>query len=1849
MGVLLSSCVPKATEKKAVCGTNQSFNSVTRSCVSIVEPRTKPQALLTSASLSQETASTLTLTYKDGNGDKALSCKITSISSNIEVMSPELTSGAIFTIADNMVIIGSNMAGNIPNPGDNALAVTEVNSMRSTLDLAKTTYNMTNLLSLMSVFETHLATLNSIAGAYTSAYPLVKSYFNSLTAKTAEYTTAKTTMDNHCECAGGVCTAVVAPKKGMTGTAGFTYTITDIDGEGAPGVVNLTIAATSKTTNYLAPSVASTYYAGSESQTSTPTAISFSLGSAADYFSTGSFTYSHGKTVSSAYFATFGITKTYVNSDTGLGKITNCLGLGGSASTDTTCDYVPNDGDAYSSTTPAKASAVIGGLTFRALVEGSAGNSLKIVYKDLSTDVSSLDGGRSTTAEKYGLAAYTNDVYLRVIGDTIYVIAHDGVTTNQEIKNAIVADPVASKLVSVPVWDTNPVSIADASAGVNLSGGVTGYDTFSYTVSNGFNTSSNTAVATIQVASSLDYPYWKRAPSATSPLIAVDGTGTTYLEGSSAISFSVPLSSVVTDVDSVITTCTVSTSSLDLVLSDVTGVTIAQVDKTYQDFVYTLPAPAPSCSVGMVGGVKSAIFSIDRSYVTKSHAWGEYGILFSLGNGGVLTTGSPTYHAYRFNITPVNDRPDITAIDWSTTSPLNTPTTTLTGTGAAFTVKENSTGNPSSSYVIFTVNPDNTATGYETSQTLTLTATSSNQTLLKDSSITVTNVDATHKRIDFVTEANQSSLTPVTITVTLKDNGGTATTGSVDTYTTTLSVTVNQVNDPPYFTAPANGGVIETNEGGMVTSMAFNVQEDQGNSVDEDTQYITVTSITSDNTAVIDPSNITVFYDLNDNGVEDSGEARAVGIVGTAGGGGIIGVDRVGDKLETSSVDSGLHNFYLKLKPTAGIAGNANITVTVSDQDAGDVYDSTHYLTKTFSLVVHSVAANHGGWANLQAVGIKTDKNGAPVSTADMKCNYNLSTDPYKCMNGSTAMDCTRSGAPHGLITPTAENVIFYDSANKKCYRSTSASMYSWVDLTTSCPITRIKLSNTALSAAISSGATTIAVTSTSGFPAAGMITIDSEKMSYTGKTATSFTGVTRGASGTTAAAHANAATVAYTANGTNFIKDLSLTPAVGTPTSTAKDQYYYDAVGKVCYKSKESSPGVWGWDTSTYSPSKVTLAWNPFSISTSGADATVSQVGWNVYRREAGEDYDFINGYLRNADETITTMTINNANTRSFTDTTAVAGKIYYYLVRPVDSAGRTISTPDVFSEVRVLAPTDNYAFVHRWIVNQEICNSMHMTTTTTNKVDPTHNYRCPYKGPGESSTSPGYYDIGKDMLVDISESGCPYTAAPACNTGNGCIGIGDPTTVTSGANTNDVYYDRSSGMCYRFTGTVWEDFNSTTLNATIVAQSNTALNPPLTNITKARASAICAARSSATPLANLGIAKGAAADPVSAPELPSKKEYVAYSAAPFGMPDSTITDLEQGYSLNVQSRCNSSNANGIEAAFNDSPIPSASYIFSLPGTASSTIRSIYTGSIPFGINFSTESCSSRYGVQDVYGNVAEWVKDSMTCLGNTTSYTTTLNGAITAAATSITVASTANFTNSKSITIGSERMTITSVPNGTTLVVVRGANGTTAAAHSNGDTVTANDTFVCRSVAGASGTELGRYDFSTGTYTNTPSNQYAFDLIVGPYNDQNADSLASQGDSFLTEWDFRDELFSAGKFSFPMGMPINVDIASSLSTAPGLSWLLDIGPTSGLTSSQLHEDGLIVNSSAVNDSTGNPTQTGSFAQGGSYLSGNRAGRYSSELIPDADLRSDVGFRCVIPIDKTNYPADTGRHTYSY
>jgi hypothetical protein len=138
-----------------------------------------------------------------------------------------------------------------------------------------------------------------------------------------------------------------------------------------------------------------------------------------------------------------------------------------------------------------------------------------------------------------------------------------------------------------------------------------------------------------------------------------------------------------------------------------------------------------------------------------------------------------------------------------------------------------------------------------------------------------------------------------------------------------------------------------------------------------------------------------------------------------------------------------------------------------------------------------------------------------------------------------------------------------------------------------------------------------------------------------------------------------------------------------------------------------------------------------------------------------------------------------------------------------------------------------------------------------------------------------------------------------------------------------------------------------------------------------------------------------------------------------------------------------------------------------------------------------------------------------------------------------------------------------------------------------------TPGSSFVCN----ASATTAMGYVFGTVTGSGTPGTLagYGFDGLTGPFYDKNSVTIGPDvSDDFMTEWNFVDRLFNAGYFSFPLGLPINTDIATKV-TYPSLTLtptLLDIG--SGITSFQLHGDGMVVNAGNFFYSAGVASQTG-------------------------------------------------------
>lgn len=319
------------------------------------------------------------------------------------------------------------------------------------------------------------------------------------------------------------------------------------------------------------------------------------------------------------------------------------------------------------------------------------------------------------------------------------------------------------------------------------------------------------------------------------------------------------------------------------------------------------------------------------------------------------------------------------------------------------------------------------------------------------------------------------------------------------------------------------------------------------------------------------------------------------------------------------------------------------------------------------------------------------------------------------------------------------------------------------------------------------------------------------------------------------------------------------------------------------------------------------------------------------------------------------------------FVDSDSLTSGIpYYYAVRPMDdtnniaistmksnSVTSSAETAGVYGNIEVEIPASNMALLHRWAANKEMCLKLNLA------YDIDNNYRCAYTGPGNKN---GYYDIEYDYLIDRFEQGCNYTTSEC--TGNGCIGYGNPNTVgcsggycsTSNYNSLDVFYDRSSGKCYSKlqNDTVWYDVNSlntSSLDFTYFAgtiNGKVANIPPLTNINSSFVNSYCTGRGdNAVPL--------------------SRKIFVAASAWDNSYNDATITSLENGSDLTSSYGCNSSAGSGLTFS-DDFSFPTGINADTLPGSLSSPVRALITGSD------STSNCISRYGIQDLIGNVQEF-----------------------------------------------------------------------------------------------------------------------------------------------------------------------------------------------------------------------------------------------------------------------------------
>jgi hypothetical protein len=170
---------------------------------------------------------------------------------------------------------------------------------------------------------------------------------------------------------------------------------------------------------------------------------------------------------------------------------------------------------------------------------------------------------------------------------------------------------------------------------------------------------------------------------------------------------------------------------------------------------------------------------------------------------------------------------------------------------------------------------------------------------------------------------------------------------------------------------------------------------------------------------------------------------------------------------------------------------------------------------------------------------------------------------------------------PH--TTATSEEVLLITFFNDNVIAARGEKIWSSASTDFSRASTDAIAADTAMT-----GSSTVTVKSTDGFSSSGSFVIDSEEFTYTGKTATTFTGVTRATNSTSAAAHS-----ASTDSTRNVVSETWTVRDTGR-TSASKysfERYNYDGNDKIILVDGANAPVVLNTSLATTDVSTSSVA----------------------------------------------------------------------------------------------------------------------------------------------------------------------------------------------------------------------------------------------------------------------------------------------------------------------------------------------------------------------------------------------------------------------------------------------------------------------------------------------------------------------------------------------------------------------------------------------------------------------------------------------------------------------------------
>ena len=243
------------------------------------------------------------------------------------------------------------------------------------------------------------------------------------------------------------------------------------------------------------------------------------------------------------------------------------------------------------------------------------------------------------------------------------------------------------------------------------------------------------------------------------------------------------------------------------------------------------------------------------------------------------------------------------------------------------------------------------------------------------------------------------------------------------------------------------------------------------------------------------------------------------------------------DKLRNTNVSAAITS---SSPDVSGGTATLNVGSTAGFPDTGTILVGTEKMTYTAKTATSfTIAQNGRGADNTTAATPPHGDLTANISATDTSFSIDGVTDgPFAesgtLLIGSEQISYTGytiangSGIAAGTRPLHSTDVITFTGITRGVNGTTAASASNnglvnflpEVSLVESVETMGLETRTTDVAANTTNTATTITVDSTVGFEDSGFIRIGTEVLSYTGKTATTFTGLTRGAAGTTATAH---------------------------------------------------------------------------------------------------------------------------------------------------------------------------------------------------------------------------------------------------------------------------------------------------------------------------------------------------------------------------------------------------------------------------------------------------------------------------------------------------------------------------------------------------------------------------------------------------------------------------------------------------------------------------------------------------------------------------------------------------------